>query len=232
MEHSSNGHRLVVRKHITTCKGLDGQHVAIQSESAAGTALLRDYFAEECPEVRLQTLFIPQSQNRAAALLSGQLDAAVLELSLFLWLDQQAPGQFRVLEDFGARWPLLKVTGVYVNSDFAREHPEVVRDYLRARVWANRAVTADPSLLVAEATRRMGASPEWPGIVKAYLGMTAWAPNGGLTEVDVERSLAFFKRVGLKTELTASDVSDLSFLQSVVAESDSASPNGATKGLQ
>ena len=84
MEHSSNGHRLVVRKHITTCKGLDGQHVAIQSESAAGTALLRDYFAEECPEVRLQTLFIPQSQNRAAALLSGQLDAAVLELSLFL----------------------------------------------------------------------------------------------------------------------------------------------------
>jgi ABC-type nitrate/sulfonate/bicarbonate transport system substrate-binding protein len=219
MEHVANVHRLVVDSRITTCAGLDGGRVAIQSEAAAGTVLARAYFAEECPDVRPQTLSVPHSENRAAALLSGNLDAAVLELSLFLWLDQQAPGRFRVLEDFAARWPLIKVTGVHVNTDFAAAHPEAVRDYVRARVLANRAVLADSSLLVAEATRVIGVSAAWPEIARTYVRMTAWPSTGGLTEADVERSLAFLKRPGgLKADLMPATVSDLSFLGAVLAD--------------
>ena len=231
MEHVTNGHRLVADSRITTCQGLDGRRVALQSEAAAGTALFRAYLDQECPNVHPQTLLVPQSQNRAAALLSGNLDAAVLELSLFLWLDQQAPGRFHIVDDFAARFPLIKVTGVQVSTDFARKHPDVVRDYVRARVSANRAVLADPSLLVAEATRTMGESAAWPAIVKAYLGMTAWAPTGGLTEPDVERSLEFFKRSnGLKPDLTVADVADLSFLDAVLADSRLAAASGADGG--
>jgi ABC-type nitrate/sulfonate/bicarbonate transport system substrate-binding protein len=219
MEHVANMHRLVVDSRITKCAGLDGRRVAIQSEGAAGTVLARAYFAEECPNVRPQTLSVPQSENRAAALLSGNLDAAVLELSMFLWLDQQVPGRFRALEDFAARWPLIKVTGVHVNTDFAAAHPNAVRDYVRARVLANRAVLADPSLLVAEATRTIGESAAWPAVVRAYVGMTAWAPDGGLTAADVERSLAFFQQPGgLKADLTVATVADLSVLTAVLAD--------------
>ena len=117
MEHVTNGHRLVANRRITTCAGLDGRRLALQSENAGGTALFRAYLAKQCPSVRPQTLLVPQSENRAAALLSGNLDAAVLELSLFLWLERQAPGQFHILDDFAARWPGLTVTGVHVNTD-------------------------------------------------------------------------------------------------------------------
>ena len=228
MEHVANAHRLVADDRITTCAGLDGRRLALQSESAAGTALARAYFAQECPSMRPQTLLVPQSESRAAALLSGHLDAAVLELGIFLWLDQQAPGRFHILEDFAARWPGIKVSGVQVNTDFAKKHPDVVRSYVRARVVANRAVLADPSLLVAEAMRSIGGSASWPAVVRAYVGMMAWAPDGGLTEADVERSLAFFKRTtGLKPDLTVADVADLSVLDAVLADPRLTSANGA-----
>lgn len=219
MEHVGNVHRLVAIPEIASCHDLAGRRLTLQSEGAVGTALAYGYFAEACPDWTPRPLFVPQSENRAAALLSGNIDAAVLELSMFLWLEQRAPGRFRIVEDFSARWPHLLSAGVHVNGDFAKSHPDAVRDYVRARVAANRAVLADRSLLVKEAQRAIGASTDWTAIADAYVAAAVFHADGGLTADAVARSLAFFQtRSGLEPSLTPDDVADVSFLTRALAD--------------
>lgn len=143
MTHVGNVHRLIARGTVTGCDDLVSRQTGIHSEGAAGTALLRAWLDEECPGLEIRTLAIPRSENRAAALLSGGLDVAVVELSLFTWLTTQAPGEFHVLGDFHARWPDLETTGVHVHGTLLRTQPALVEAYLRARLEADRAVVAD-----------------------------------------------------------------------------------------
>lgn len=219
MEHSTNPHRFIVAPEISTCAALSGRRLALHGEASVGTALIRAYLAEECPAAKPIYLYIQDSENRAAALISGTIDASGIELGVLQWLTEQAPGRFNILVDFAARWPSIKTTGVQVNTDFAAAHPDVVVDYLRARLIANRDLASDPDLLVAEATRKLGPSPTWPRTAQVYLEGRAWAPDGGLTEADVDRTLAFFSSDTARA-LSAQDVADLRFLQEAAASLD------------
>ena len=219
MDHAADVHQLVVESDIRDCEGLEGQSFALHSAGAVGAALARAYLAEECAGVRPRFLMVPNSDNRAAALLAGAVRASVLTLAEVLRLEQQAPGRFRVLSDFAARWPHVKTTGAYVNVLFAAAHRDVVRDYVRARVIAHRDVLADRRQLPAQASQRLGPSAFWPLVAEAYLDTRAWDPDGGLTRSDIERTLAFFIAHGsLDASLTVDAVADLSYLASVLDE--------------
>jgi len=219
MEHVINVHRLLVDDEIRDCGDLDGTRLGIQSEGAAGSALLRAYLAEVCPSVRPDFHLIPRSENRTVAMSSGGLDAAVLELSDVLWLEDQYPGRFHVLADFGARWPHLATTGVHVNEPFATANPSVVYDYVLARVLANRSVLANPALLLPEAEAALGLSAKWPIVAGAYVTDVAWSPTGGLTPAGIEAALDMLGLYGgLPAGLEAAAVADLSVLESVLAE--------------
>jgi ABC-type nitrate/sulfonate/bicarbonate transport system substrate-binding protein len=221
MEHVVDVHRLLVVDGIRSCRDLDGRRLGINSEGAVGTALLRAYLDDACPSVRPDFFLVPRSENRAVTLGSGGVDAAVLELSSVLWLQQQHPGRFHLLADFQALWPLVPATGVHVNEAFAGANPQIVLDYVRARVLANRAVAADPGLVLIEADRAIGPSARWPVIADAYIAAAAWNSRGGLTAEGVDRALQMFSRYGgLPGDLTAESVADLSFLDAVLAELD------------
>jgi ABC-type nitrate/sulfonate/bicarbonate transport system substrate-binding protein len=221
MEHVVNVHRLVVDDEISTCRDLDDRRLGIQSEGAAGTALLRAYLDDACPSAEPDFLLVPRSENRTVALSSGGLDAAVLELSDVLWLEAQYPERFRILANFQARWPLVPATGVHVNEAFAAANPDTVYDYVRARLLANRAVNAEPSLLLPQAETALGLSAKWPLVADAYIANVAWNPRGGLTADGVARALAMLTRYGgLPEDLTAASVADLSFLSAALADLD------------
>jgi ABC-type nitrate/sulfonate/bicarbonate transport system substrate-binding protein len=221
MEHVVDVHRLVATSEIDACDDLDGRQVGIQSAGAAGTALLRAYLDATCPDARPELLYIPQSENRTVALTSGGLDASVLELSDTLWIQAEHPGRFHVLADFQALWPEVPATGVHVNAAYAAAHPEVVLAYIRARLVANRAVAADPTLVVARADRAIGPSPAWPAIAEAYVAANAWHARGRLTPAGVAEALGLFGRYGgLSGRLTAAQVADLTYLDAALAELD------------
>jgi hypothetical protein len=131
------------------------------------------------------------------------------------WLEERAPGRFHVLVDFARRWPAVKTTGVQVNMDFAAAQSDLVVDYLRARVQAGRDLMADPDLLADRAARAFGPADRWRRIARAYIEANAWPADGGLTETDVARTLAFFEH-GSLGRAAPSDVSDLSFLAEAV----------------
>jgi ABC-type nitrate/sulfonate/bicarbonate transport system substrate-binding protein len=216
MEHVRAQLLLVATRDVEGCAGLDGRRLALQGEVGASTALARAFLAEECPAARPIVLQIPDSANRAAALLSRVADAAVLQLEGYDWLAEQAPGRFHVIGNFPERWPSLRTTGVHVNAHFAARHPDRVMAYVRARLDANREVRADPAQLAAEAARVLGPSPRWPRLAQLHAAAGAWSATGGLSEDDVIRSVEFFgagRLAGTPVEVLA----DLRFLQAALA---------------
>jgi ABC-type nitrate/sulfonate/bicarbonate transport system substrate-binding protein len=215
MEHVANPHRLVTAPSVRSCGDLHGRRLAVHSQGGVVNALIAGFMAEECPQARAETLHVEESSGRAAALLSGGAEAGGLDLNFTLWLEEQAPGRFVTLSVFAERWPEVKTLGVQVNTDFARAHPTLVIDYVRARVMANRELNANVDLIAATAERWLGPSPRWPSVARAYVEARAWAPDGGLREADVRRTLGFFSTPAL-AKLSAGDVADLRFLRSAL----------------
>lgn len=222
MEHVANPYRLIGAAGISTCAELNGRRLSVPSASGVSAQLVRAFIQEECPAARPQTLMLMDSSERAAAFLAGSIDAAALELSVWLWLQGQAPGRYAVLSDFSTRWPSIKTTGVHVNGDFAAAHPDIMRDYLRALVAANRDAIADPATLELVAREKLALSDEWLSVARAYVAEHVWPDAGGLTRADVEATLEFFKSHGsLDQQLTAEAVVDLTFLQQVHGKGES-----------
>jgi ABC-type nitrate/sulfonate/bicarbonate transport system substrate-binding protein len=218
MDHVANPYRLVVAQGISACAELSGRRLAMPGESNVSTYLVRGFLEEECPAVQPDIVHMMESTNRAAALLAGGVDAAGLELSVMLWLEEQAPGRFRVLSDFSTRWPLIRTTGVHVNAAFAAAHPGVVRDYLRAQLDATREVKTDPALVIPVATEELGVSDKWVSVATMYRDGGLWPEDGGLTPDAVARTLAFFKSHGvLSANVSPETVVDMRFLAEALA---------------
>jgi ABC-type nitrate/sulfonate/bicarbonate transport system substrate-binding protein len=218
MDHTANPYRLVVAQGISTCAELSGRRLAMPGESNVSTYLVRGFLEQECPVVQPEIVYMMASTNRAAALLAGRVDAAGLELSVLLRLEEQAPGRFRVLSDFSSRWPLIRTTGVHVNVAFAAAHPAVVRDYLRAQLDATRDVETDPALVVPIATEELGASEKWVPVAMLYRDARVWPQDGGLTDDAIARTLEFFKGHGaLSANVSPETVVEPRFLAEALA---------------
>ena len=224
MEHVSNIHRMVTAAPGAGCAAFSDRRFALQSEGAAGTAFARAWLSRHCPDLDPDVLFVPGSQNRMAAMLSGSLTATVLQLSDVLRLQRLAPQRFVMTVDFAREWPGVRTTLVHVNTRFSRTYPDRVRDYLRARLEANRLVIAEATPLLEMARARMGDEPDWLELAPIYRGLPAWHADGGLTAADVATTLDFLVReTGLDASLAADAVADLSFLDTLGRESGRAS---------
>jgi NitT/TauT family transport system substrate-binding protein len=206
---------------IRTCADLDGRRLAQHSEASVSKAMSDAYIAETCPSTKPQVLIIPNSRNRAAALLAGEIDATPLKLADFMQLEREAPGRFHTLTNFSEDLPDLKIIGLYVNRKFAEEHPAAVKDLVRALLTVHRQIKEDPEILIeAEGRYIESYSPDLlPQITQAHLDINSWDANGGMTEDGVEYSLQFFVNAGkLEPGLTVADVAELSFLEEVLEE--------------
>ena len=221
MEQVANLWQIFASVDVQECANLDGSRFAVSSEATANARMADVYIAQNCPETERQIVLIQGSQNRAAALLAGEIDATTIELADAIELGLSAPGRFHTLSNFGQDLPGLKGSGVHVNRDFAAQHPEAVRDYLAAVLTIHRQVRQDHDLLIAEATRRLDIEADaLPAITEAYFAINAWDVNGGLTEADVKFTLDFFTDIGdLDAGLTVSDVADLSYVTAALDES-------------
>jgi NitT/TauT family transport system substrate-binding protein len=216
MEQVANGWSLVARPEITTCAGLNARRLALSGEGSLSAALSLDYLRRACPGTEPHIVIIPGSENRAAALLAGAVDASPVELAESVRLSLKAPGRVRTLVDFAAAQPRLKTTGVHVNRAWAGRDPAALHAYLRALLEVHRELRTDHARLVAEARRRLAVDER---VVSAHLTAAAWDPRGGLTAEAVAGTLAFFAAAGsLPAGLTPERVADLGPLERVLAE--------------
>jgi NitT/TauT family transport system substrate-binding protein len=220
MEEAGNAWSLVAAPDIKTCADLNEKRAAYSSAGALNAALLNAYIVQNCPEAKPQILLIANSSARASALLAGELDATTLELVDVMQLQQNAPDKFHTLVNFAEALPRLKTTGVHVRGEFARENPEMVRDYIRALLTIHRQIKTNPKLLTDAAVKVLKMDPaDAERTTTAYLQNNIWNVNGGMTTEDVAYSVEFFTETGSLAEgLTAEKVSDLSYLDAVLKE--------------
>lgn len=205
---------------IKTCADLANQRLGINSTGALNTILIKKYINQTCPGTTPEMTVISGSDNRAAALIAGQLDASLLELADWEQLDAKTPGKFHIIFNFAKDLPEMIVTGLFVSDDFAAKHPDAVKDYLRANLQVNRDIAQDHSLLLNEAAKELDIdAATLKPVVEDYFKFNAWDQNGGLNDNLVKVNLDFLDTLdGFDTSVTPAQVADLSFLNSVLDE--------------
>jgi NitT/TauT family transport system substrate-binding protein len=220
MEQLANEWQIVAISDIRTCADLHGRRLGFGVDGAAGTVQAQAYLQRMCPDARPNVMYVPGSSNRVAALLADQMDATTLELADAVDLEFTAPGRFHVLTTFSHDQPDIKTTGVQVGQAFAEAHPQAVRDYVRALLTVHREYSEDVGFIAQEATKRLEIEPELARLTAAaFLEISGWDVNGGLTAATVQHSLDFYAGIGsLPSTLVPSDVCDLSFLNDVLDE--------------
>jgi ABC-type nitrate/sulfonate/bicarbonate transport system substrate-binding protein len=213
--------RLVARREIQTCRDLQDRSVAFNNLGNTDKAMFDAYLRQHCPDVTPRIVVIADSANRTAALQAGRIDSAELvELDHWLYLEDNEPGRFNVLLDFATEFPGLGMSSFAVRSDWARQNPESVKDFLRALLMVYRRVAATPLLLQEESAKRLFLSPaEAERLTGASLAANVWDVNGGLTEANVQATIDFLTGTGsLPTGMRAEDVADLTYLDAVLDE--------------
>jgi ABC-type nitrate/sulfonate/bicarbonate transport system substrate-binding protein len=220
----NNEWTMYARTDITDCAGLAGKRLAIHSEGAVSTAMVRNYVETTCPGTEPQYVVIPGSPNRLAALLADQIDASPLELSDSITVDNEASDRYHLLSSFAADLPDLQTTSIYVNGKFADENPGTVLALVKAVIEVNREIEGDAAGLQAIAEQFVGAAINPDTIAAAserYVSLGMFPTDGGLTAERMQYTAEFFGPDGTASTTAVIPLvqwTDLSFLQMALDE--------------
>ena len=220
----NNEWTLYARTDITDCADLGGQRLAIHSQGAVSTAMVRNYVDTVCPGTEPNYVVIEGSNNRVAAMLADQIDASPLELSDSITIEAEAADRYHLISSFAADLPDLQTTSIYVNGDFAAENPGSVLAVVKAVLQQHRNVDGLPVYLVNIANRFVGDAINPDTIedaAKRYIELGMFPTDGGLTQANLEYTADFFGPDGTGSTETLLDIdqfADLSFLQMALDE--------------
>ncbi len=223
MEQVANGWSLMAVQEISGCADIDGKRVAIHSEGSVSTAMLRAYIGANCPGVEPNYVVIPGSENRAAALMAGEIDATPAELIDSIRIAELRPDEFSRVANFAIDLPGLKTSGIWVRSEFAGQHPEAVKSFIRNVLETNRRINEDPEWFMEQVIRFLEMDEDdialLPMIVEALMAVDNYPVNGGITMEGAQYTIDFFADAGrLDPGLTAGQVYDLSYLEAVLVD--------------
>jgi ABC-type nitrate/sulfonate/bicarbonate transport system substrate-binding protein len=212
------------RNSITSCADLAGKKLAIHSEGAVSTAMLKNYINTNCPGTEPAWQIIPGSPNRLAALLADQIDASPLELGDGLTVDAQASDRFHLLASLANDLPNLQVTSIYVNGDFLKNNPDSVLAVVKAVLAEYKRIAGNADALAQDAKDNVAdfiTADTIDAAAKKYTELNMFPADGGLTTDNLQYTIDFFGPNGtgsVKTVETVDQISDLSVLQTALSE--------------
>ncbi|MEM7336603.1 MAG: ABC transporter substrate-binding protein [Chloroflexota bacterium] len=223
MEQAANGWSVMGLESIESCEDIGGMRTAIHSEGSVSTAMLRAYIGENCPGTEPNYLVIPGSENRAAALMAGEIDVTPAELIDSIRVQALQPGEFHRIANFATDLSGLRTSGYWVSQEFAQSNPEAMHTFIRNVLEVHRQVNEDPEWFIEQVPRFLELEDEdialLPEIVDALLAIDSYPVNGGLSLESGQFTIDFFTDAGrLDAGLTAEQAYDLSYLDAVLAE--------------
>lgn len=201
---------------IADCAGLNGKRYAHHSEAAVSTAMGRNWVATSCPGTTPEEVIIAGSDNRANALIAGQIDATELELSDAISLLNSQGDKFHVLTSFSETLPDLKPSTIYGNTEFMTENPGDVVALLKATLAEYQKISEDPAYLKSLAVKYLPNVNQdtIDDVAAQYVELGLFEPDGGITTDQLEGTIKFFEGAGqLEAGLTVDQAADLSFLE-------------------
>jgi NitT/TauT family transport system substrate-binding protein len=207
---------------IKSCADLGGKRLAIHSEGAVSTAMVKNYVETNCKGTAPNYVIIAGSPNRVAALLADQIDATPAELSDTFTIDAQGADRFSLLTSFAKDLPKLQPTDVHVNAAFAKANPGTVYAMVKAIIQEYRRIKGKPDLLQADAEKYTKETIDPKTIAaasKRYTELNMFPADGGNTRENMQYSHDFFKAAGvIKADIPLANWTDLSFLEQVNKE--------------
>jgi NitT/TauT family transport system substrate-binding protein len=220
----NNEWTLYARTDIKECKDLQGKRVAIHSQGAVSTAMVKNYIDTVCPGTEPEYVVIEGSNNRVSAMLADQIDASPLELSDSITIDTQASDKYHQIASFAADLPDLQTTSIYVNGDWAAENPGSVDAIVKAVLEINKEIEGNPARLKEIAQQFVPDAINADTIdlaTQKYVDLKMFPADGGLTAENLEYTAKFFGPDGTKSTsvlLTPDQFSDLSYLEQAKSE--------------
>jgi ABC-type nitrate/sulfonate/bicarbonate transport system substrate-binding protein len=203
---------------VRTCGDLDGRRVGVASTTGLNPELFKWYLARNCGGARPQLLVLLESAARSAALVAGAVDAIVVPGEELVKMQQHGHRGLHALVSYKKQFPRIHMDGLHVRRDWARTHVDVISDFLRELLRAQRRVLADPQVLYDESMRRLSLDYATAKAVGDFhLGLRIWDADGALTAEGVQDTLDLLATIGaLPAGVKANDVADLSYLEGVV----------------
>jgi NitT/TauT family transport system substrate-binding protein len=182
-------------KSVTTCAGLDGKKLALHSEGAVSTAMVKNWVNTKCPGTKPNYVIIAGSDNRVAALLANQIDASPVELGDAVTLDLKAADRYALLSNFGADLPDLQVTSIYVNTEWAAANPGSVVAVIKAVLAQYKKIDGNAAYLKEISQKFVPNSLNKDTVdaaVKKYVDLKMFPTDGGLTDANLAYTAKFF----------------------------------------
>jgi NitT/TauT family transport system substrate-binding protein len=204
---------------LKQCQDLNGKRLALHDEAGVSSAMVKSWVTDTCKGTP-NYLLISGSPNRAAAMISGQIDATPLKLADWVALNLKEPGRFHVLVNFSEGLADLATESLYANADWLTSNKELATAFLAESLKTHRILAEDPKPL-EEASRKY--LPEMdpkltPDVIKGYGAIGGFPVNGGMTPEKAEGTIRFFTRPGqLEPGLTVDKVSNLSVLDAALS---------------
>ena len=212
-----------MRSDITSVDQLSGKKIAVHSETSF-TKTVAELIIKQDNLQNVQLSIVPGSEVRAQALLSGQIDATILDIQDVVLAQHQKPGAIRVLVNFSDLYPALCSVRWVTNKAWIDANPALAREIVKAMVLADRQAVDNPEATIKDAIATYPDSD--PVIVtetvKAFIDGKHWILNGGMSPANGLAELKFYFDAGqTKVPATPENVAKLyrtDILDSVLAE--------------
>ena len=218
-----NSFVLVVPADVTDLAQLEGMRVGIEDPTSLSVTVAEVLIREQAglePGDDYELVPLSGSSNRAAAMQSGSLDAAVLFRAVGAGLE--AEGDFRI---HGGLWDVLDPMlweGIAASDEFIAD-TELAETFVRAMIETNRAFyEADPAELAARKDEYPETEPlDLDGLIgdfELWQEIELFPTDGGVTEEAYDGITQFLLDAGQLTEDTTvpyEEAVDPSFVEAV-----------------
>lgn len=173
---------LAAKASLTSVDQLHGARVGIYS-TGSDTHMALLLTLESRPAVKPQLLIGGFSSARVQAMLSGQMDASVIQFVDWLRLKAQGGDRFHILQTYATDFPDIFSKVGFVRTSLISQNRQLVDDYIRANVLAARKLKQGGVQAVEAAIRETLPKIDpaaVPDIAKVYSGLPVWPTDGGL----------------------------------------------------
>ncbi len=166
----------VTSKKYETLADLDGEPILLHSRGG-GTDSIANVIEEKVGMKFGERSYVPGSSNRVVALVAGQAEATILDLSNTNKIMEQHPDMFNVLEMFEVE---ASDEALFANLDWIQANEEEVQIFVDALYTTWRDMNADPTIIARE-TNPDGPIGQLPKeILDGLDGFYSDAVEGGL----------------------------------------------------
>jgi len=136
----------VTSKKYETLADLDGEPILLHSRGG-GTDSIANVIEEKVGMKFGERSYVPGSSNRVVALVAGQAEATILDLSNTNKIMEQHPDMFNVLEMFEVE---ASDEALFANLDWIQANEEDVQIFVDALYTTWRDMNADPTIISKE----------------------------------------------------------------------------------